>query len=215
MLTDDPRPCANCGAPLDSRRKIFCDPLCREQAGFVRFVRKRGWDAIAADDELREQGYDNKLRFALGEGYGTYHVVDGETRSAVLERDGRRCVLCGSEEGLEVDHVGPVDDLESYNAAGNLRVLCQACHRAKTAAGLVVRPMTHQEAETFAMLKARIDATTPTRMADDPDRWDDYRKQPFLDLCQIYAEQGMEVEQICRIIDPLVAKRKARSDRGG
>lgn len=54
--------------------------------------------------------------------------MSSRTRRAVLERDGRKCVECGSAKFLEIDHVvryidGGSDDLE------NLRVLCESCHR--------------------------------------------------------------------------------------
>src|SRR3546814_12260853 len=53
-----------------------------------------------------------------------------DIRQEALERDGNACVLCGSTEALEVDHIHPVfrggrPDME------NLRVLCVVCHRAR------------------------------------------------------------------------------------
>lgn len=51
-----------------------------------------------------------------------------KVRGAVLGRDGGRCVLCGSGERLEVDHVRPVF-LGGGNELANLRSLCRACHR--------------------------------------------------------------------------------------
>lgn len=50
-------------------------------------------------------------------------------RKLVLERDGYRCVLCGSTERLECDHI------KSYSGhpelrlnVSNGRVLCHSCH---------------------------------------------------------------------------------------
>ena len=49
-------------------------------------------------------------------------------RRQVLERDGWRCQLCGSMEGVEVHHIQrrsqAGEDLED-----NLITLCSACHR--------------------------------------------------------------------------------------
>lgn len=48
-------------------------------------------------------------------------------RRAVLERDGYRCVLCGSV-ATEVDHIQRGDDHDPHN----LRSLCTPHHRAKS-----------------------------------------------------------------------------------
>ena len=51
-------------------------------------------------------------------------------RLVVIERDNGRCVLCGSTERIEVDHV---DRLGPQLDVGNCRVLCHQCHQSKTA----------------------------------------------------------------------------------
>ena len=53
-------------------------------------------------------------------------------RHRILERDGHRCVKCGTTQGpFEVDHInntrGPNYDLDS-----NKQTLCKPCHRQKT-----------------------------------------------------------------------------------
>lgn len=55
-------------------------------------------------------------------------------RGRALRRDGRRCVLCGSRQELEVDHIQPVathPELELDLA--NVRTLCRPCHTAQGA----------------------------------------------------------------------------------
>lgn len=56
-----------------------------------------------------------------------------EIRRAVFERDGGRCVECGSAFDIQYDHVIPV----SMGGAGtfeNLQLLCASCNRHKGAA---------------------------------------------------------------------------------
>lgn len=49
-------------------------------------------------------------------------------RANVFRRDGWQCVRCGAW-ATDVDHIGNRDD----HSLGNLRALCSACHRARTA----------------------------------------------------------------------------------
>jgi len=52
-------------------------------------------------------------------------------RSAVLERDGGKCAVCGSQEKLEVDHIIELSR-GGLNDPSNGVTLCRACHRLKT-----------------------------------------------------------------------------------
>lgn len=51
-------------------------------------------------------------------------------RETILIRDGRMCVICGSEEALQVDHI-----VERQHGGGdqldNLQTLCAKCHKSK------------------------------------------------------------------------------------
>lgn len=54
-------------------------------------------------------------------------------REAVLERDGRKCVICGSTKTLQADHVlSYAYHPELRFNVDNGRTLCQHCHRTKT-----------------------------------------------------------------------------------
>jgi 5-methylcytosine-specific restriction endonuclease McrA len=53
-------------------------------------------------------------------------------RLAVFERDGGRCVECGSGFDIQYDHVIPVA-LGGANTAANLQILCAPCNQAKGA----------------------------------------------------------------------------------
>jgi 5-methylcytosine-specific restriction endonuclease McrA len=50
----------------------------------------------------------------------------------VWQRDGGRCVECGSQLNLEFDHMVPVA-LGGSNTARNIQLLCEACNRRKSA----------------------------------------------------------------------------------
>ena len=53
-------------------------------------------------------------------------------RKQTLQRDGNRCVQCGSAERLEVDHILNVARGGTHRL-DNLQTLCHHCHKAKTA----------------------------------------------------------------------------------
>lgn len=51
-------------------------------------------------------------------------------REQVFDRDGHRCLRCGSPDNLTIDHIKPVSDGGS-NAKRNLQTLCQSCNSTK------------------------------------------------------------------------------------
>lgn len=61
-------------------------------------------------------------------------AIPRQLREEVLEKYGRKCVVCGSTEKLQIDHIIPVD-AGGATALDNLQVLCQPCNGSKSANG--------------------------------------------------------------------------------
>lgn len=59
-------------------------------------------------------------------------VILPEVRREVWRRDKGTCVVCGSPERLEFDHIIPVS-MGGSNTARNVQLLCEACNRGKGA----------------------------------------------------------------------------------
>jgi len=66
-----------------------------------------------------------------GEGAARRAPIPPDVARAVIERDGRRCVQCGSVEDLEFDHILQVA-LGGATSVANLQLLCTECNRAKS-----------------------------------------------------------------------------------
>lgn len=71
-------------------------------------------------------------RLALAPGQRDSRSVPQEVKAEVWQRDGGRCVECGSSHYLEFDHIIPLSRGGATSAA-NLQILCRGCNRAKGA----------------------------------------------------------------------------------
>lgn len=96
----------------------------------------------------------------------TKHAYDvtTEARSAVFERDGHRCLKCGTEEDLSIDHVVPLSK-GGDNDVDNLQTLCKTCNSSKGGSTkdyrkLNVEPMLNQRCDNVGA-SCRTDSLIP------------------------------------------------------
>ena len=61
---------------------------------------------------------------------GVPESIPKSVKMYVWQRDGGRCVECGSKEKLEYDHIIPFSEGGS-NTDRNLQLLCEPCNRSK------------------------------------------------------------------------------------
>lgn len=144
------QPCKVCSRPFlpdrPSRPSYYCSRACRDEAqrtkvrlvcrqcgeGFLRKAYQRDWS--------KERGpfcsmtcYGLWQRGRQGprpKPSGRESRVWEENRLRALERDGHRCVRCGSTNRLHVHHVREWNpDEPATHALDNLETLCAGCHR--------------------------------------------------------------------------------------
>ncbi len=82
----------------------------------------------------KERRYFEKLqaKFSSNQALTTWRTkISASARIFVWQRDGGKCVECGSNENLEYDHIIPFSKGGS-NTERNLQLLCASCNRLKS-----------------------------------------------------------------------------------
>jgi 5-methylcytosine-specific restriction endonuclease McrA len=118
--------------------------LDADERTYWAFEQRLYWEdaGLTADDVLalvreRQRRARRTLERAhaalAGESAQRREPIPRAVRLTVFERDGGRCVECGSAFEIQYDHVIPLA-LGGANTAENLQILCAPCNQAKGAA---------------------------------------------------------------------------------
>ena len=84
------------------------------------------------DKELEEsQQAKEKIQIIENKSTTERERIPSGVRQNVWKRDGGKCVMCGSRERLEYDHIIPISKGGS-NTERNIELLCEKCNRNKS-----------------------------------------------------------------------------------
>jgi len=108
------------GKPRRMRARGRDDPWFYTPAGEVTIRRPDGSSEV--QPALEPRAYQEVVRERWSIPLGV--------RQRVLLRDHGRCRYCGSEDGLELDHIVPIA-LGGSNRISNLATSCHACNSSK------------------------------------------------------------------------------------
>ncbi|PIY02262.1 MAG: hypothetical protein COZ21_15075 [Bacteroidetes bacterium CG_4_10_14_3_um_filter_31_20] len=81
--------------------------------------------------EIKRKVLSDKYEKLKADEIAKSRYISESTLIEVFERDKGRCVLCGSTDDIEYDHIIPFSKGGS-NDAQNIRVLCRKCNRKKS-----------------------------------------------------------------------------------
>ncbi len=159
--------CENCGQvfqPPDRRRRLYCQPLCKDTASLVRYARRRQAEHGPVLPPNIHDATAMRMAHVLAGGYPEHkRRLTPEVRRAVKERGQHLCKLCRGP-GEQIDHVdGDSNDLP------NLRLLCADCHDGVTSQRIRPLPDGHPTRLARAAIMLRIAAAEPLLPCDGAD----------------------------------------------
>ncbi len=148
-------------AQLFAYDAVNCDEMldALAAAGFIERYSVDGFKCVQIINFLKHQVPHHKeaaseLPAPDGRPAITRHPYDvsPQRRSAIFARDGMKCLKCGSEESLSLDHIRPLV-AGGTNDDENLQTLCKRCNSSKGDA-------------TKDYRRVNVDPTLPQRSAD-------------------------------------------------
>lgn len=81
--------------------------------------------------QVRKELIEEGILSSLNESYLKREPIPQDVLDKVWNRDGGKCVKCGSQEKIEFDHIIPFSKGGS-NTYRNLQILCEQCNRGKS-----------------------------------------------------------------------------------
>lgn len=85
-----------------------------------KYDRRFASDEQLAEQEERQKAYRQKQK----------KIIPAALRTEVFERDGYKCLACGSQKSLRCDHVLP-ESKGGPMEASNMQTLCESCNTKK------------------------------------------------------------------------------------
>lgn len=158
-----PVACLECGQPVVDGGGWLCSPRCAAVMALVRHGR--------SPRDLPDPDQLNRLRRAGGI---VGHFPTEQVQASVRSRDRHRCRYAGcGAAGERLDWVTDDPDLRRRVRSGDLRTLCDQ-HHFEESRRRFVGP--HGEiCHTAPVTWARIEASEPLVLRDNPDLWADER----------------------------------------
>lgn len=140
------------------------DALCKEltDSGLVKlYGQGYGWiPGFARHQHVNPRESSSDIPPPSGVKDAGPRKVGKNTREAVFERDGHKCVRCGSDDSLQVDHILPQSS-GGPHIMENLRTLCRSCNAGRPVAGKAFEEDLAKDGHTVESLRDKfgIDAS--------------------------------------------------------
>jgi hypothetical protein len=112
----------------EAMAKIEYHEIRREELERTRLQAVRAKIRAEIEDELRKK-VGQELGFQ--DRSDEQRLIPESVKFEVWRRDGGKCLKCGSQRGLEFDHIIPFSKGGS-NTARNIQLLCESCNRSKS-----------------------------------------------------------------------------------
>ncbi len=192
--------CLNCDEAIPGSQEVslYCTPLCRDEAIYVRYVRACKSDGRVKNKDVQDAIRIRFVHIASGGYSAKERRVSQELRDDVIARDNGRCQICG-ENGTDIDHIkGNSDKID------NLQLLCCACHNKKTIDSFIPIPPDDERylkaLESGFRLDERIYAKKPLRQCDDEKKWESNWRQI------LSSRRKTHKEAFHKSVSPLISK---------